>query len=102
MSTLAVRAGYNLSTSAQKAYFDSYDESFHDMEQILGHNLSFGLGYNSKKSFFADVACRYTFRTDELIYPYADYLLEEKGIFSPEILSRHSNWKVLLTLGWRF
>ena len=102
LSTLALRAGYNLASSAQKAYYDSYDKNFHKMDISYRQNLSFGLGYSSKKSFFADLACRYSLPQDEFIIPYSDYLLDEKGIYSPEILNRHSNWKVLLTLGWRF
>ncbi len=100
-STLAVRAGYNLSTSAQKKYYDAYLGDYEELVNKCGNNLSLGLGYISKKSFFADVACRYKFATDEYIYPYSDYLADY-GILSPEILNRHSNWKVLLTLGWRF
>ena len=97
---LAIRAGYNLSTSAQKWAYDQ-DGTFFRLDPVYGHNISFGAGYSSKGSFFADVACRHTFATDEYIYPYTDYRADE-GILSPEILSRHSNWKVLLTLGWRF
>ena len=87
---LAIRAGYNLSTSANRTAPD-----------VLDHNISFGLGYSSKGSFFADLACRHRFAADEYIYPYSDYRADA-GILSPEILSRHSSWKVLLTLGWRF
>lgn len=101
INMFAVRLGYNLNTSAQKKYYDEYYEEYLDMKQFYGHNLSFGAGFSSKGSFFADVACRYTFATDEYIYPYSDYL-QNYDILSPEILNRHSNWKVLLTLGWRF
>ena len=101
MSTLAVRAGYNMSSSAQKKYYDSNQEDWLDMKQTLRQNISFGVGYSSKKSFFADIACRYTFRSDEFIYPYSDYLADY-GILSPEIRNTHSDWKLLLTLGWRF
>jgi len=99
VSTIAVRAGYNLSTSAQTATYDGTE--FIPLDRTYGHNISFGLGYNSKKSFFADIACRYTFATDEYILPYSDYRIND-GFYSPEILSSHSDWKVLLTLGWRF
>ncbi len=98
LSFLAVRVGYNLKTPALK--MDKKVEN--DEKPIYYQNLSFGIGYSSKKSFFADLACRYTFASDEFIYPYSGYLLDQKGILSPEILNRHSNWKLLLTLGWRF
>ena len=102
LNVLAVRAGYNLSTAAQKKVYNAFDDQYIKSDLPARHNLAFGLGYVSKRSFFADVACRYTFRTNEYILPYSDYLAEQKGIMSPEILSTHSNWKVLLTLGWRF
>ena len=101
MSVLAVRAGYNLGTAAQKKYYDADTDDYLDLEPTYTQNISFGAGYSSKKSFFADIACRYTFRTNEFIYPYSDYL-KDYGKLSPEILNRHSNWKLLLTLGWRF
>ena len=105
VSTFAVRAGYNLMTSAQKKYYDAVLDEYVDMETQNCHNLSFGLGYISKKSFFADLACRYTFATDEYYMPYNDYQYDNAGYllnYSPEILIRNSNWKVMLTLGWRF
>ena len=71
-------------------------------EPIYYQNLSFGIGYSSRKSFFADLACRYTFPVNEYIHPYSDYLAEFDGPLPPEIRSTHSNWKLLLTLGWRF
>ena len=102
LSFLAIRAGYNLKTAAQKKEYDFTEEEYIDTKPVYYQNLSFGLGYSSKKSFFADLACRYTFASEEFIYPYSDYLYEQKGILSPEILNIHSNWKLLLTLGWRF
>jgi hypothetical protein len=91
LSTLAVRAGYNLLTTAQNT--------------LSSQNISLGLGYISKKSFFADLACRYAFASDEYFMPYSDYQYDDKGEiinYSPEILIKNSNWKVMLTIGWRF
>lgn len=105
VSTFAVRAGYNLMTAAQKKYYDAELEEYVDMKTQNGHNLSLGLGYISKKSFFADLACRYTFATDEYFMPYSDYQYDSSNHllnYSPELLIRNSNWKVMLTLGWRF
>ena len=98
LSCLAVRAGYNLKTPALK--MDKKVEN--GEEPIYYQNLSFGIGYSSKKSFFADLACRYTFPVNEYIHPYSGYLAEFDGPLPPEIRSTHSNWKLLLTLGWRF
>lgn len=103
LSSLAVRAGYNLGTDAQKKYYDMNEDRYFDLDPLYSHNVSFGVGYNSKKSFFADIACRYTLPTEEIIDDlYSDYLEEIEGPLPPMILNRHSNWKVLLTLGWRF
>lgn len=108
LSTLAIRAGYNLMTSAQKKFFDAEIEDYVNIDKKDRpdrHNLSLGLGYISKKSFFADLACRYTFATDEYYMPYSDYQFDNSGYlinYSPEILIRNSDWKVMLTLGWRF
>lgn len=105
LSVLAVRAGYNLMTSAQKSTYNSSTEEYESIAPTYGHNLSFGLGYISKKSFFADLACRYSFATTEYYMPYNDYIYDDAGnimTYSPEILMKTSNWKVLLTLGWRF
>ena len=100
LDILAVRAGYNVTTSPEKYDLDGYPI---DVPAI--QNVSLGLGFISRKSFFADVACRYTFASDEYFMPYNDYMYDADGNiteFAPEILNRKSNWKVLLTLGWRF
>jgi len=68
-------------------------------------NVSFGLGYSSKGSFFADIAARTTMVSDEYYMPYSDYILDDEDNIldpAPEIMIHRSNWKVLLTLGWRF
>lgn len=95
LSGLAVRAGYGASNSAA-----TYDDS-------LIHNLSFGLGYSSKGSFFTDFAIRRTFLGKEYFMPYADYIFNNDGsvnenAYAPEIENSRKLWKVLLTFGWRF
>ena len=89
---LAIRAGYGMTTSPQVGVPAS-------------QNVSFGLGFISKKSFYADIACRYAFATDEYIMPYDDYIFDANDnviAYVPEILNRKDAWKVLLTFGWRF
>ncbi len=98
MAGLAVRAGYGLTTNPET---DPY------AAKIKTQNLSFGLGYSSKGSFFADLAVRKTFLPDEYFMPYADYMYDADGQivengYAPEILVEKSLWKVALTLGWRF
>lgn len=102
LSALSVRCGYNMSTSAQTREFNSDIDGYGKIDRIYRHNVSLGLGYSSRNSFFADLACRYTLPEKEYIIPYSDYLAPTDGALPPEILNRHSNWKVLLTLGWRF
>ncbi len=91
---LALRAGYGITTSPEM-----------QVEVPAAQNVSFGLGFIGRKSFFADLACRYAFTTDEYFMPYSDYMFDAAGNiteFAPEILNRKDAWKVLLTLGWRF
>lgn len=100
LGALAARAGYGFTTSAEK--ISSWDTV---MPVTYNHNVSFGLGYSSKGSFFADLAARTSFVNDEYYMPYSDYILDDEGNIldpTPEICIQRSNWKVLLTLGWRF
>lgn len=100
VSSLALRAGYNVTGSAEK--LDVYGEA---IAPVYTQNISFGLGYNSKNSFYADLAARTTMLPDEYFMPYADYIYDADGYVSaptPEILNHQSLWKVLLTFGWRF
>ena len=100
VDVLALRAGYGVTTSPEK-----FNLNGEQLDIPAAQNVSFGLGFISRKSFFADVACRYAFATDEYFMPYDDYMYDADGNvtdFAPEILNRKDNWKVLLTLGWRF
>ena len=102
LSYLSVRGGYNMATSAQTKEYDPSADEYFSIDKTYRHNVSLGIGYSSKKSFFADIACRYDLPQKEYIIPYSDYLASTGGALNPEILNRHSSWKVLLTLGWRF
>ena len=105
LSQLAIRAGYNLTTSAQVRYYDVMAEEYLDQSLTHRHSISLGLGYSSKNSFFADLALKHSFATNEYYMPYSDYQYDINGNivnYSPEILIRTSAWRVLLTLGWRF
>ncbi len=102
LAEIAIRAGYGLTTTPEKFAYESKGAPI-----IKTQNLSLGLGYSSKKSFFADLAVRKTLLQDEYFMPYADYMYDDDGYivdngFAPEILNRRGLWKVALTLGWRF
>jgi long-subunit fatty acid transport protein len=85
---LAIRVGYNYATSP--------DVEVESSRQAV----SFGLGYSSPGSFFADLAVRFQYLPDELITPYSYPEIEK--IVTPEICSQASLCNALLTLGWRF
>lgn len=89
---LALRAGYGLTTSPEKDQDGKYSEA-------KTNKYSFGLGFNTKGSFYADLAFACRKCSDEYIYPYNDYI---DGVFSPEILNRKAIWTAALTLGFRF
>ena len=102
MPELAVRAGYDLTTTPERCI-----ECSSDFPSIRTQNASLGLGYSTKKSFFADFAVRRTLLQDEYFMPYADYMFNSDGsinenAYAPEILNKRGLWKVLLTFGWRF
>ena len=89
-----------MTSSAEKT--DAWGER---LETSYTQNVSAGIGYSSKKSFFADLAVRRTFLPDEYFMPYDDYIYDSEGYVSvpvPEILNQQKLWKVMLTLGWRF
>lgn len=99
LPAVSVRAGYTLTTSAEK--LDSWGNP------LAGQNIqtaSFGLGYSSKNSFFVDAAVQTRFLNKEYFMPYEDYTDEVGNIieYAPEIVVNRSLWKAVITLGWRF
>ena len=100
VSSLSVRAGYGLTTGAEM-----YDLEGSKLAPEKTQNISFGLGYSSKGSFFADFAVRTTLMPDQYIMPYEDYIFDSDGYIIepvPELVSQRSLWKAMLTLGFRF
>ena len=111
----AIRAGYGLTTHPQKG-INAYGVSKYIWEMFpntMTHKGSFGLGYSSNGSFFADVACSYTKYADEYIWPYSiaydgaeDCPVTPQGDYNdylaPEILHKRSLWNIMLTIGFRF
>ena len=90
---MAIRVGYNYTTSPEINMKASRQA------------VSFGLGYSSAGSFFADLAVRFQYLPDELITPYYYYTTEDKvdeEVLTPQIGFQTSVCNALLTLGWRF
>lgn len=107
----AVRAGYNMKSSAQKAIWDSFSGEYLKMNKVFTHKASVGLGYSSKGSFFADLALTRTFIPREYFMPYDDYVFTadkngepmiDPNYYAPELLIKTAQWKAVLTLGFRF
>ena len=105
--SFAIRAGYGLTTPAEKAMDENgvIDYVYNIQKNTLRHKGSFGIGYSSKGSFFVDAACSFTRYGNEYILPYDDYIFAEDGSvleYTPEIMNRRTLWNVLLTFGFRF
>ena len=111
---LSVRAGYNLTTGAQRNYLDGNNVvplSAQDRLAQMKHSLSAGAGY-SFGSFFVDAAVRARFVPREYVIPYNYYYspypsqfynkVGDDAIITPEIMVKNTLLDVLLTLGWQF
>ncbi len=124
----AVRAGYTLATSPERYWTDSagqtitadsYMSDFYSYTDRIVHlttphyygdrtqSVSFGLGYSSPGSFFADAAVRCTKYPATTFAPYYDYDSYDRtgallSVQAPRILNERNLWNVCLTLGWRF
>ena len=109
---LALRVGYNLTTGAQ---YNTLDDSgrvvaLSNDERIaqLRSAVSFGIGYSSPGSFFADFAIRFQYLPNEYFTPYWYYYREngklytDYSVVTPEICGQSALCNALLTLGWRF
>lgn len=101
MPGLAVRTGYNYITSGIK-------DGSEGAKQIV----SFGLGYSSSGSFYADCALRLRFIPDEYLIPYYYYYAPDPSEFynkeiddsvlTPEIRIQSTVAEAMVTVGWRF
>lgn len=88
-SNISLRGGYN--------YYDSPEVRFDGAK----HFASLGLGYKSNGGFFVDIAyqqqCNYIEEESWLYYDYPD-----SDITAPPMDNKYRNWKLLLSLGFRF
>ena len=109
---LALRVGYNLTTGAQYNTLDDADKvvalSSDERKAQLRTAVSFGIGYSSPRSFFADFAVRFQYLPNEYFTPYWYYYRDEghlyvdNSVLTPEVCGQSALCNALLTLGWRF
>lgn len=98
---IAVRTGYNYITSGIK-----------DGSEAAKQIVSFGLGYSSTGSFYADCALRFRFLPDEYVIPYYYYYAPDPAqyynkviddyVMTPEIRFQSTVAEAMVTVGWRF
>lgn len=108
---LSLRAGYNLTTGAQRYYEDGLPLSTEDRLAQLKHSISGGVGF-SFGSAFVDVALRARFVPSDYVIPYNYYYapnasqyyykVVDDSILTPEIVVKSTLVDALVTLGWRF
>ncbi len=90
LSVLAVRLGYN--------YYDTSDKTFDNSR----HYASAGLGFRLN-GFFMDLAYQQQCNQNSDIYSlYSGYSNNGTYMEAPSLSEKYSNWKILLTLGFRF
>ena len=86
--SFAIRLGSNYCDTTERIY------------DISRHYASAGLGYRSTSGFFIDMAyqqqCNFNSNTFNLYDSYMD------GMTAPVASEDYLNWKLVLTLGWRF
>ncbi len=110
---LALRVGYNLTTGAQYNTLSDSGQvislSSEERKNQLRTAVSFGIGYSSPRSFFADFAVRFQYLSNEYFTPYWYYFdeqtmrrYEENGDIVPEVGAQSALCNALVTLGWRF
>ena len=98
----AIRAGYGVVTNGERAYKENGDKY---TPKANRHIFSAGLGYSSDGSFFCDLAVRGTKYPYEYIYPYSDYIFDNKENITsatPEIRNKTTLIDVVATIGFRF
>lgn len=127
----AARAGFTLLTTPERYWKEGgsvgvkAEDFYNNMAFFSGthgkaqsykdnkYSFSFGLGYSSPGSFFADAAVRLNKYPASVFMPFYDYdHLDLDGVYhevgtateelSPRILNKGSLWDVMLTIGWRF
>ncbi len=112
---LALRAGYNLTTSPNR-YLDNNGKKRSYRKSSL-NSFAFGVGFTTPSRWFFDLGCRTSFYRAEYIIPYADYifktdetgdyLLDDDGYkivkaYTPEIRNIKRVVSLFFTVGINF
>ncbi|MBQ2171612.1 MAG: hypothetical protein II454_00265 [Bacteroidales bacterium] len=110
-SLLSLRAGYNLTTGAQRNYLDGLRLSTGDRLAQLKHSVSAGVGFSFGRAF-VDVAVRARFVPNDYVIPYNYYYapdpyqyynkVVDDYILTPEVVVKSTLVDALVTVGWRF
>lgn len=100
-SSFAIRAGYGLTTSP---VMDYVKDDVKEYIEPKSHRFSFGFGFDSGGSFFADLACSVRLNK-ETMWAYGDEVsgqLYNKDFPLPVIENNRQIWMAAITLGLRF
>lgn len=86
---LSLRAGFQYNNSGIKEI---------DIDNYIG---SIGVGYSSPDGFFADLGFSHTLKDNDILYDGSNLVADYVASSASKAYKR-SNWKLLLTLGFRF
>ncbi len=106
ISKLAIRAGYTAKSSGVTYQYNGSNGLDKIAKVPYTHSASFGLGYSSNGSFFADLAAVCYIYPKSYVTPYADYIFDDvtgnPDPYTPEIICNSKLVKIVATVGWRF
>ncbi|MBQ9597288.1 MAG: hypothetical protein IJR34_03435 [Bacteroidales bacterium] len=107
-SALSARLGYSITSNPSLSGVDGKNglpiNHFVNWGKHGENKICFGLGYNSKGSFFADLAAVARIYPTGFFYPYDD-IRDKDGsvvVLAPEYVVNRTLWTVAVTIGWRF
>ncbi len=107
-SALSARLGYSITSNPSLSGVDSTNglpiNHFVNWGKHGENKVCFGLGFNSKGSFFADLAAVARIYPTGFFYPYDD-IRDKDGsvvVLAPEYVVNRTLWTVAVTIGWRF
>lgn len=105
-SSNIIRAGTEIKFNpavAFRAGYQYYSSGYKNDNKATVQIGSLGLGYASESGFFADIAYQQQLkRTEESFQLYDDVITQSGTTAAPEGLNKYGNWKLLLSIGFRF